>query len=77
MISFDCIGDLVHRYPWLTLMLTYIVICYIVTHFFQRTKLELVYKKDGGNMAKIVEASRLESSEFEYVPYIFAWLVHW
>ena len=62
------------NYPLLLLAVAYVVICYIVTHFMQRTKLELVYKK-GGPMEKIVEASQLRTAH-DYVPYIFAWAVH-
>lgn len=70
---------------FLLLFVAYVIVCYIVTHFFLRTKLNLVYDRQaqksqqssqGLTMDKIVDASNLQTG-FEYVPYVFAWLVHW
>ena len=57
------------------LLAVYLVICYIITHFFQAGKIDLFYSEDkASRMAKIVDQSTLRTHE--YVPYTLAWVNH-
>ena len=64
--------SLVWDFPILTIIAIYLVVCYIVTHRFQRSNLELIYKPESP-MAKLVESSSL--AKFVYVPYSLVWHV--
>ena len=70
----DMVLDVIYEWPFMSFILLYTFACYILTHFFQRTKIDLVYQS-GSRIAKIVEASTLRDGH-EYIPYVFAWLVH-
>ena len=69
----EVVLSFVYESPWTSLLLCYIIFCYVTTHVFQRAKVDLIYKKDS-LMDRIVSASNLD--KMEYVPYMFAWSVH-
>ena len=64
-------------YPLTCAFICYTLACFLGTRLFQRTKIELTYNKEDKNspIAKIVAASNLKDS-YDYVPYTFAWFVH-